>query len=346
MTRKAPPRRPLLLGSLTLIAGLALHSIAEAAKPGGGGGGSQPGGTIYFRAASASGSMKADGSGKTPLLLPGDIYSAPSRLLHGNQCWFVQCRYVSGDVYPNGQGRRELFLLREDGDDRFTIQLTDDPALEFTSDSKWTPGDQFISGVARRWNADGTVDPESVGVYVSTVAFDSQGNGTGLESAPIQLGSFGVVRDRYGDWTSDDWGYDWSPDLTQIVYADSGTDSLRVLDLSSGEDRLLIDEGSSPIWSPDGSRIAYYNFTTTDAVVTISPNGSGRKVVARGGSDFGVAPAEWSPSGAHLLYHRWSRDFANYEGSDVYRMTATGGDKTNLTGDIGADAGTLGWRPW
>ena len=78
----------------------------------------------------------------------------------GGQRWFLQLREIVGDSYPSGLPRRELFAVREDDGEAFTVQLTDQPDLEplpegsaslFWGFVRWGIGDAEISWIARRW---------------------------------------------------------------------------------------------------------------------------------------------------------------------------------------------------
>lgn len=69
---------------------------------------------------------------------------------------------------------------------------------------------------------------------------------------------------------SDGPGYDhqpdWSPDGRYVVYVSYERDAmpLRLLDLTSGDSRLLLDNGAvnvEPRWSPDGTRLAFVSTT-------------------------------------------------------------------------------------
>jgi hypothetical protein len=339
---------------MTLIAVTVALTLSGSAfaqkKPGGGGTETQPSGSIYFSghpvingvSQKYVGVMRSDGSNK--LRLPG-VLGGPSHLTYGpaGHRWFLHTRSISGN-YPNGQVRREIFLVREDGHEAATVQLTADANVQFQS-VQWSPRDAFVSAIGRRWNEAGTVDPESVGLYAASVVFDAGGNPLGLDGAPAFVASFGTKLDSAGHLTYDMHGYDWSPNLQQIVYGQSSTSRLVILDLLSGNSRLLTS-GASPLWSPDGSRIAFYTFSTADEVVTISPNGENRMTLVKGTSKFGVSPSAWSPTGGHLLYGWWDKNYAStsYQNADIYRITATGGSKTNLTSDIDEAAGAIGWR--
>lgn len=96
----------------------------------------------------------------------------------------------------------------------------------------------------------------------------------------------------------------FSPDGTRLVLSIQG--ELVIIDLSSGQVRRLGTQGVLPIWSKDGSQIAYVTtatqtFVNGDSRIWIVPVGGGpvREIPARAGS--GPTPIEWSPDSTQLL---------------------------------------------
>jgi hypothetical protein len=113
----------------------------------------------------------------------------------------------------------------------------------------------------------------------------------------------------------DTYSVSWSPDPAVVRLVPATTDnpsSVQILDLPSGE-LTSVDRGFWPTWSPDGSRIAYWNNGT---VVTETAGAlAGAPVMVRPYPLFtgncedhpdlaGAAycgPAAWSPDGQRLL---------------------------------------------
>jgi Tol biopolymer transport system component len=111
------------------------------------------------------------------------------------------------------------------------------------------------------------------------------------------------------------YGGDWSPDRSRIVFASpSGEGSgVYVMD-ADGTNRVRLAAGSSPVWSPDGSRIA---FVSADGVTVMNTDGSDTRALTAG-----VDPT-WSPDGARLAVSRL-RCVADICGSDLFVVNADG----------------------
>ncbi|MBW3595877.1 MAG: hypothetical protein KY475_01225 [Planctomycetes bacterium] len=334
---------------LAALGGLLSGRPLPAAKPGGGGGDSLSG-TIYFVASGTTSTMSPDGSNKAAL--SAGVSGEPGRLLHGGYRWFLQSRNIPDETYPNGAPRRELFAVRDDGDETFTVQLTNDATLQFTGLAHWAPGETadsaMIGVIARRWTWDGAewvIDPDSPGVYAATAWFDADGNVLGLDAPPSLLVSLGVApSEKDGSWYADAYGahFDWSPDLLEIVCSNSDRSELRSVDVLSGAIRVLTTGGfpSYPVWSPADDWIAFSN--GDGSIERIRPNGDERKVIIRADTRAGYFDPTWSPTGSYLVYTR--EPWGDPWDSDLYRATASGSSKTNLTSDIPGPVSPIAWR--
>ena len=324
-------RRLAGLSVVVLAAGL-IASAASAAKPGGGGGGTTgPGGVVYFEYINGLWSMSGNnGSGKTQLNIEG----SPSRGTHGGHRWFLQRRYVGAGPFP------ETWLVRDDGVEH---QLVIDPDLEVGVG--WGPGDVLI-GAGRRWMLDGNVDPATCGVYLGDVEFDAAGDLVGY-TPPAMYAPLDVVAAENGQAQVDiRWGWDCSPDLTHIVQTRVSAPGLWVTELASGASRQITAEGASvPTWSPAGGVIAFESSAETyGSIATINVDGTGRKALVRASWREWPWLGGWSPTGSHLVYRTVSREITANIPDEIYRISAAGGDKVNLTADIGGWYGNPCWR--
>jgi Tol biopolymer transport system component len=77
----------------------------------------------------------------------------------------------------------------------------------------------------------------------------------------------------------------WSPDGGRIAYGSRG--DIYVVDVDGGRPRLLDQSGSRPVWSADGTRIAYFDHTTEDRYeLTVRASDGGRKYPVEGAPEF------------------------------------------------------------
>ena len=108
-----------------------------------------------------------------------------------------------------------------------------------------------------------------------------------------------------------DYGSDWSPDGTKIVYdSEAAGGSNIVVANADGSDPVVIGTGEDPAWSPDGTRIAYAG--DGGSIWVVNADGSDAHSVTVGaaaGQDPGTgAPYDWnpawSPDGRSIAYTR------------------------------------------
>jgi hypothetical protein len=353
MTRKAL-RNTFLTGLLAVLSAACLLNTTQGGKPSGGGGGDTGGGTIYFvRNPGGFSTMDSNGGSKTSLgINPGE----PSYALHGGQRWFLQTRQLPGEFYPNGSTRRELFAVSGDGGQ--AVQLTDQPSLEVRGQVRgyhWTPGDEAVSWTARRWDVS-TGNVVEGGIYGAGISFGADGPVLLAQPAnpllPVEL----IV--TQGSWEAYEDGptlapnvntHSWSPLAVFVVYdlLDWQARESWIADPVTGAEFQLSANGVHPEWSPDGGKIAFDGFLGDDGIHTINPDGTGETAIIRSTATVSFYGARWSPTGSHLTYHafdHWSKPSDPLPGLlYVYRASATGGGKTNLTKDS-SYAYPVGWR--
>ena len=91
----------------------------------------------------------------------------------------------------------------------------------------------------------------------------------------------------------------WSPDGTRIAYLNNG---IWVMNTDGTNQRLLLLSSTRPVWSPDSTRIAY---ATREAPLTpfdiwvMNTDGTGQQQLTTSG----YGPV-WSPDGTRIAYNR------------------------------------------
>jgi dipeptidyl aminopeptidase/acylaminoacyl peptidase len=303
--------------------------------------------------------MNPDGSNKT--LLPANVYGEPSITTHGGFHWFLQTREVAGEFYPDNDPRMELFAVREDGNEAFTVQLTNQAELEIRyEDIHWAPIgetlDATVSWTGVEWDLQ-SGQALGAGIYEAMIEFDPAGNVVGLLYEPdpasplIEVDVVGDAPTNF-DPIPNVGDFSWSPDGTAIVWTEPLNDPqlddpLIVTDVSQTPAVSTVIgffdvTPGEPQWSPDGSRIA---LATSEGIETVAPNGSSRKVVVRSSGTRNRGVPRWSPTGSHLVYRLFTADWRKgFFQMDIYRVTKDGQESVDLTGGLFDGSTPVGWR--
>jgi len=190
-----------------------------------------------------------------------------------------------------------------------------------------------ISWLARDSGTNSELSPLTI--YSARVGFDGKGQITGLAQPPALL-----VRAAQS--------HSWSPEGTQLAYETKAATNadIHILDLRTRQTRKLT-EGSAPIWSPDGSRIAFRRGHRT--IHTIQPDGFGLQTVARREERPGVRETYpesgyyelvWSPDATMLLYGFFE---LGGDAEEVFRIASAGGQPRLLTRSVLDSASPVAW---
>ena len=99
----------------------------------------------------------------------------------------------------------------------------------------------------------------------------------------------------------------------------------------------------SPAWSPDGTRIAYEDWSDGDLeIYVMDPDGS--NVVQLTDNEVPDASPAWSPDGEWIAFARSDDEFPDFDIFDIYKMRADGTEVTQLTTSE-AQEWTPTWSP-
>jgi hypothetical protein len=338
-----------LIAILVGVAGTSCLIPSEAAPPGGG----LPPGKVFYmshtalqetgQASLGSWSMNADGSGKQLLGYQPHLsdYAQLSNQVHQGHRWYLEFR-----TSPTPANGVAVFAVRDDGEPNFAVLLADPAALSL-GHFRWAKDDSFISIAAMPEiiNPDGSrgIDPNALDrIYAAEIAFDPD---TGLPALTIPLV---IVAEGEQPGQSDIRNHDWSPYGDEIVYqltGNPGPTSAMIAELVTGTTRLFAAGGSTPVWSPDGRRIAYW---LSDGIYVSNPEGTARSKITTNNSSRYDETAGWSLDSQQVLFNRTIIKSVKGGGQqyqcDVMRVPATGGTAVNLTKDIDGYDRAVYWR--
>jgi WD40 repeat protein len=199
-------------------------------------------------------------------------------------------------VRPDGTGRRTVFYARG----------------------------YFDLNGAVSWSPDGTrfLTSTSMGALVLIDAADGTVT-TLLEADPPSRDPTQMYHSSRGSW---------SPDGLQVAF--TGRDKIEVINID-GSGRRALHPGRTPIWSPDGSLIAF--FWEKHGIHVIRPDGEGLRFVGHGWHP------SWSPDGMSIVYCGTAGDE-----SGIYIAQADAGEPQFVTphycGWFGVAVGTVSWQ--
>jgi Tol biopolymer transport system component len=301
--------------------------------------------------------MSPDGTNITDLTKPDD----PNIVLAAyDPVWSPDGTKIAFYGYPRGAVRGganyDVYVMNAEGSGvtNLTTSLADVATWFSQLDPKWSPdgtkivydGDDGLyvmnadgsdqtrvaSGQDASWSPDGSrIAFEGPGGAIWSVAPDGSGL-TQLTSGP---------------------GFDgfpaYSPDGTKISYyrGEGGDRAIYVMN-AGGSDQTRVadfqaDTMGRPVWSPDGSMLAFdiYFMDQTWDIYAVNSDGSGLALLA-GDPNRDENDPVWAPDGTTIAFQASSvvaRDIDNTGTFELYLMSPDGTNQRPLTHDVGTSGG-------
>ena len=182
------------------------------------------------------------------------------------------------------------------------------------------PDERYVgNGACPSWSPDGLRLAATVETFSASSASDriEVMNADGSDAEQISSGP----DDLCPDWSSGD----------EIAYQHNG--AIDVMKPDGSGDRPVIPNGSSPSWSPDGTRIAFLRNTRPRAnrptyrVFVANADGTNAKQLTSAPATIRDLRADWSPDGHELVFARCDNGgrcwifTTNDDGSGLRRLT-------------------------
>lgn len=149
------------------------------------------------------------------------------------------------------------------------------------------------------------------------------------------VGLDGTIRESFPALLGDAFAPSLSPDGTTFAFVTTMTGYSQIATMSaSGDVKVLTDmvDAESPVWSPDGSRLAFMglNVDGNYDVYIVDADGRNLRDLTKGDSADDQTP-EWSPDGSRLVYIRNPTTSEFSKRVEIWVVPTDGGASERLT---------------
>jgi dipeptidyl aminopeptidase/acylaminoacyl peptidase len=245
--------------------------------------------------------------------------------------------------------KRQLYLIRPDGGEARALTNLDEGVGAF----EWSPDGQSIALTMTEPKSDAHKERDKK--YGEFEVVDQDYRMTHLHVITVDPTADEPTKPRRltsGAFTVG--SFDWSPDGRSIAFdhrvdpnlANGGTADISVVTVVDGTVRKLVTQNgpdTRPIWSPDGTQIAFASAMTnpsfyyTNTKIAIVPASGGAIRAVSGAFDEQPQLMDWAPQG--ILFGALEKI-----SSRLYRLDPTSGTFTALTPASGAAVGGVSFN--
>ncbi len=131
----------------------------------------------------------------------------------------------------------------------------------------------------------------------------------------------------------------WNNNSKRLAFTDRTDLSIRTIDVKGKSETTVADFGFQPSWSPNGKYIAFAAGGKIHTVA-VKQNGEPKGSPVNLGGDFGFGSANpsWSNNSKDIVYAAFPD--TDFFGRDLFKVSASGGDRVLVTGVAGSNDGT------
>jgi hypothetical protein len=338
----------------------------------GGGGGPAATGTLYVWLNERFEVIPDGGDGAaTPLLFgPNNAtvgrVGEPGREQHGpaGDLSYYALGFPNAQNNPDGSSRYDIWIADQDFN---WTPVPGPPQSRHRTDKKvrWrtridsASGEVIVDGALTWLGIEYVTDAADQIVGVSGGLFESEIDWVGGVPFPqpaVKLIDLPVVQQSNGHYHVAASGHDWNVDGSTAILGLTPADGIRLAtwDETSGLLDVLdstgnIVDGFKPEWCPVlfSGRIVFETSDFSIATVDLA-DGTQQLIAAsreRGQKTWTAEDAHWSPDGNFIMYSWVEYDWGKGNlVSDIYRVTADGGNAANLTAETDSLVDTVAWR--
>lgn len=205
-----------------------------------------------------------------------------------------------------------------------------------------TTPDEFYSDNFPSWSPDG-----------SQIVYESDAEKNYNNSEIYIMDIDGSNKTRLTEHEAEDERPSWSPDGETIIFNsdrdEDGSSELYTINVNSGEVSILLeptDENginlNDPIWSPDGSQIAYQGYTNLGHSRIFVADSDGENPQFITSTDVAALQPAWSPNGKYIAFVNLSD---GNKTNAIWTISMDGEKETKLTDDQETVSAFPSWGP-